>query len=44
MATQTPSPMIPCPCGVTFNSHLLERTMVHAPHITTAQRRGNSRR
>ncbi len=39
MPTQEPNSMMPCPCGVTFNSHLLEHTMVHVPHITAAQQR-----
>ena len=27
-----------CPCGETFDSHRLEHTMVHVPHMTEAQR------
>lgn len=38
MPTQKPSPMMPCPCGEIFNSHLREHTLVHVPHITAAQR------
>jgi hypothetical protein len=38
MPSQTPNPIMPCPCGATFNSHLLEHTIVHVPHITAAQR------
>ena len=27
-----------CPCGETFDSHRLEHTVIHVPHITEAQR------
>ena len=39
MPTQKPNPMMPCPCGKTFNSHLLAHTLVHVPHISAAQQR-----
>jgi hypothetical protein len=34
---EKPNSMMRCPCGETFNSHLLEHTMVHVPHIIAAQ-------
>ena len=39
MPTQKPNPIMPCPCGETFDSHLLEHTPVHVPDITAAQQR-----
>jgi hypothetical protein len=27
-----------CPCGETFDSHRLQHTVIHVPHITEAQR------
>jgi hypothetical protein len=43
MPTQTPSSMMPYPCSEVFDSHKLEHTLVHVPHITAAQRRDGSR-
>jgi hypothetical protein len=39
MPTQKPNSMMPCPCGETFDSHKLEHTLIHVPHITAAQRK-----
>jgi hypothetical protein len=36
--SQRPSSLMKCPCGETFDSHRLEHTMVHVPHMTEAQR------
>src|SRR5205823_1795227 len=36
--SQEPTSMMPCPCGVRFDSHKLEHTLIHVPHITSAQR------
>ena len=36
--TQKPSSLMKCPCGETFDSHRLEHTVIHVPHITEAQR------
>jgi hypothetical protein len=37
MPSQKPSSLMTCPCGEVFDSHRLEHTMVHVPHITAAQ-------
>jgi hypothetical protein len=37
--SQTPNLLMPCPCGNTFDSHMLAHTLIHVPHITAAQRR-----
>jgi hypothetical protein len=34
MPSQTASSLMTCPCGETFDSHRLEHTLVHVPHIT----------
>jgi hypothetical protein len=34
--SQMPSSLMRCPCGETFDSHKLEYTMIHVPHITAA--------
>jgi hypothetical protein len=34
LSTQKPDSMMRCPCGEMFDSHRLERTLVHVPHIT----------
>jgi hypothetical protein len=39
MPTQKPNSMMPCSCGETFDSHKMEDTPIHVPHITAAQRR-----
>jgi hypothetical protein len=36
MPSQKPSSMMRCPCGETFDSHRLEHTLIHVPHITKA--------
>jgi hypothetical protein len=38
LPSQKPSSMMRCPCGEIFNSHLLEHTLIHVPHVTAAQR------
>jgi hypothetical protein len=38
LPSQKPSSLMRCPCGETFDSHRLEHTVVHVPHITEAQR------
>jgi hypothetical protein len=42
--SQKPSSLMKCPSGETFDSHRLEHTMVHVPHITEAQRTQQTRR
>jgi hypothetical protein len=37
LPSQKPTSLMRCPCGETFDSHRLEHTMVHVPHITKAQ-------
>ena len=37
LPSQKPNSMMRCPCGETFDSHRLEHTVVHVPHITTAR-------
>jgi hypothetical protein len=37
MPSQKPSSMMRCPCGEVFDSHRLEHTLIHVPHITAAQ-------
>jgi hypothetical protein len=32
--SQTPNSLIRCPCGQVFDSHRLENTLIHVPHIT----------
>jgi hypothetical protein len=34
MPSQKPSSMMRCPCGEMFDSHRLEHTRIHVPHIT----------
>jgi hypothetical protein len=38
LPSQKPSSMMTCPCGEVFDSHRLEHTLIHVPHITEAQR------
>jgi hypothetical protein len=33
-----------CPCGETFDGHLLGHTMIHVPHITKANQADEIRR
>jgi hypothetical protein len=44
MPTQKPSSLMRCPRGETFDSHLLEHTMIHVPHITKAHQTDEIRR
>jgi hypothetical protein len=44
MPSQTPNSLMRCPCGKTFDSHRLEHTLIHVPHITAAQRLDGIRR
>jgi hypothetical protein len=39
MPSQKPSSLMTCPCGETFDSHRLEHTVIHVPHITAAETR-----
>ena len=34
MPSQKPNSMMRCPCGEMFDSHRLEHTLIHVPHIT----------
>lgn len=43
-SSQRPNSMMRCPCGETFDSHRLEHTLVHVPHITTAHQVDGIRR
>jgi hypothetical protein len=36
MPSQLPNSLMRCPCGETFDSHCLEHTLTHVPHITAA--------
>jgi hypothetical protein len=36
MPTQKPNSLMTCPCGQVFDSHRLEKTVVHVPHITAS--------
>jgi hypothetical protein len=38
LPTQKPSSLMKCPRGETFDSHRLEHTVIHVPHISKAQR------
>jgi hypothetical protein len=38
LPSQKPGSLMRCPCGETFDSHRLEHTVIHVPHITKAQR------
>ena len=38
LPSQKPDSLMRCPCGETFDSHRLEHTVIHVPHITKAQR------
>jgi hypothetical protein len=44
MPTQKPNSLMRCPCGETFDSRLLEHTMIHVPHITKANQADEIRR
>jgi hypothetical protein len=36
--SQKPNSFMRCPCGEVFNSHRLEYTLIHVPHITQPRR------
>jgi hypothetical protein len=36
MPSQKPSSLMTCPCGQVFDSHRLEETVIHVPHITAS--------
>jgi hypothetical protein len=36
LASQKPSSLMRCPCGEVFDSHRLEHTVIHVPHVTAA--------
>jgi hypothetical protein len=38
LPSQKPSSLMTCPCGQVFDSHRLEETVVHVPHISAAAR------
>jgi len=37
LPSQKPSSLMTCPCGEVFDSHRLEHTLVHVPHIGAAK-------
>jgi hypothetical protein len=37
LPTQKPNSMMRCPCGEVFDSHRLEHTLIHVPHISAAE-------
>jgi hypothetical protein len=36
--SQRPNTIMRCPCGEAFDSHRLEHTLIHVPHISAAHR------
>jgi hypothetical protein len=38
LPTQVPNSIMRCPCGETFDSHRLEHSLIHVPHITEHRR------
>ena len=44
MPSQMPSSLMTCSCGETFDSHRLEHTVIHVPHITAAHAADGIRR
>jgi hypothetical protein len=42
--SQMPNTLMRCPCGETFDSHRLEHTLIHVPHITKAHQADEIRR
>jgi hypothetical protein len=42
--SQKPSSLMKCPCGETFDSHRLENTLIHVPHITVEHKACEVRR
>jgi hypothetical protein len=39
LPSQKPNSLMKCRCGETFDSHRLEHTLIHVPHITAAETR-----
>ena len=37
LSSQKPSSLMKCPCGQVFDSHRLEQTLIHVPHISAAE-------
>ncbi len=37
LPSQKPNSLMRCPCGETFDSHRLEHTMIHVPHISAME-------
>ena len=44
LPSRRPNAMMRCPFGGTFDSHRLDHTMIHVPHISSAQRANAIRR
>jgi hypothetical protein len=44
LPSQKPSSLMRCPCGEVFDSHLIEDTMVHVPHISAVHAADGIRR
>jgi hypothetical protein len=44
LPSQRPNKMTCCPCGEAFDSHRLEHTVIHVPHISAANTRDGIRR
>jgi hypothetical protein len=44
LPSQKPSSMMHCPCGEMFDSHRLENTLIHVPHITAEYKAREVRR
>jgi hypothetical protein len=44
MPSQKPSSLMRCPCGATIDTHRIQDTMVHVPHITAAHTADGIRR
>jgi len=44
LPSQKPSSMMRCPCGEMFDSHRLENTLIHVPHITAEHKAREVRR
>jgi hypothetical protein len=44
LPSQKPGSMMRCPCGEMFDSHRLENTLIHVPHITAEHKSREVRR
>jgi hypothetical protein len=44
LPSRKPNSLMTCPCGDVFDSHRLEHTLIHVPHITAAQAADGIRR